>query len=262
MSQFSRRQALLLGLTPLGCVGTTGGDLLELLAFAAGPRDATFGPLRFRSSRGYLVELAEARLWVGGLYLNRSRAASVASDTSCSLPGIYVAQVLGGLHVDLLSPEPQPFPSTGYATAERALTGELWLAEGDVNEPESEREVLHVSGTAERAGQRWPFAATLSIGQSRSVPSTDAALPGQHPVCKQRIVSPIPLDLLPAPGRALLLRADPRAMFGNVDFQTLSASDGVFQFADESGVDQASDNLYAGLRRSTGVYSLGLMESA
>ena len=60
--------------------------------------------------------------------------------------------------------------------------------------------------------------------------------------------------------RSLLLTIDPREMFGNVDFQTLEASDGVYRFADESGVNQASDNLYAGLRRSSGVYRFGWQE--
>jgi hypothetical protein len=85
-------------------------------------------------------------------------------------------------------------------------------------------------------------------------------LPGQYPICKQRIVSPVPVELQPAPGRSLMLRIDPRAMFGNVDFATLTEVDGAFELADASGVNQASDNLYAGLRRSTGVYELSWMD--
>src|SRR5215217_3059399 len=110
----------------VGCVGSTGGELLELEAYAAGASDADAG-LRFASSLGYDVRLDEARLFVGGLYLNRSRPASVSSDTSCTLAGIYVAQVLSGREVDLLSAEPQAFPSRGFATSEPALSGEVWL---------------------------------------------------------------------------------------------------------------------------------------
>jgi hypothetical protein len=233
--------------------------LLELHAYAAGPSDPSAAS-SFENSLGYRVELTEARLFVGGIYLNRSRPASVASDTSCSLSGIYVAEVLGGREVDLLSAEPQAFPNDGFATTERALTGEVWLAQGDVNQSASSAVVLRVSGSATRGGKSFPFEGKLSIGQNRVVPPTDPALPGQHPICKQRIVSPIPLDLEASAERALLLRVDPRGIFANVDFQTLSPSSDIFRFADQTGVDQASDNLYAGLRRSSGVYSFSWLE--
>lgn len=242
-----------------GCVGTTGGDLLELRAYAAGPAEAA-GSLRFENSLGYRVELTQARLFVGGIYLNRSRAVSVSSDTSCSLPGIYVAEVLGGRELDLLSGEPQAFPSPGFATTERALTGEVWLSSGDVNRAASSTVVLRVAGRAERDGRSLPFEGELTIGENRLAPATNPALPGQYPLCKQRIVSPIALDLKPSAERSLLLRVDPRAMFGNVEFSTLSERDGIYRFADEAGVDQASDNLYAGLRRSSGVYRFNWLE--
>jgi hypothetical protein len=256
-----RHLSLLFALAGPACVGTTGGEILEISASAAGPRDATGSSSSFTNSLGYTVDLDEARLFVGGVYLNRSRPTSVASDTSCTLPGIYVAEVLSGREVDLLSPETQAFREPGFATTERALTGEIWLAQGDVNEPSSSTVVLRVAGTASRTGSTFPFEGQLSIGRNRVVPATDPALPGQHPICKQRIVSPIPVSLLPARGGSLLLRIDPRPMFGNVDFETLESSAGVYRFADETGLNQASDNLYAGLRRSSGVYSLEWQEA-
>ena len=248
-----------LSFAALGCVGTTGGELFELQAYAAGPDDAV-PSLKFQNSLGYRVELQEARLFVGGVYLNRSRATSVSSDTSCSLAGIYVAQVLSGREVDLLSPTPQLFPGLGFATTERALTGEVWLSRGDVNQASSGGVVLRVRGRAERAAQSYPFEGELSIGQNRVVPPTDPALPGQNPICKQRIVSPIEVDLAASSGRALLLRIDPRSMFGNVDFETLALVGDTYRFADDPGSDQASDNLYAGLRRSSGVYAFSWLE--
>ena len=42
--------------------------------------------------------------------------------------------------------------------------------------------------------------------------------------------------------------------------QTLDAIEGSYVFADETGANQASDNLYAGLRRSAGVYDLTWLE--
>jgi hypothetical protein len=250
---------LVLGSLLAGCVGTTGGELLELSAYAAGPED-TQGSLSFENSHGYRVELSQASLFVGGVYLNRSRPSSVASDTSCSLPGIYVAEVLSGREIDLLSAMPQAFPARGFATTERALTGEVWLHQGDVNQEASGGVVLRVAGRAERDGLTRAFSGRLTIGKNRVVAPIDAALPGQQPICKQRVVSPIPLDLRPAAGGALLLRIDPRAMFGNVDFDTLEEEQGELSFADEGGINQASDNLYAGLRRSSGVYEFTWME--
>ncbi len=258
-----RRRSLSLFLfvtLPLGCVGTTGGDLLELHGYAAGPPEAA-GSLRFENSLGYRVELTEARIFVGGIYLNRSRSVSVSSDTSCSLPGVYVAEVLGGREIDLLSGAPQPFGAVGYTTTDRALTAEVWLSSGDVNQVSSTTAVLRVAGHVERAGQSVPFTGKLTIGQTRVVPAGDAALPGQHPICKQRIVSPIAVDLRASAARSLLVRIDPRAMFANVDFTTLGESDGVLSFADQNGVDQGSDNLYAGLRRASGVYGFSWLEA-
>jgi len=254
-----------------GCVGTTGGELLELEAYAAGPlgAGATGESLRFTTSRGYDVELSMARLFVGGIYLNRSRPTSVSSDTSCTLAGTYVAEALSGLDVDLLSAQPQRFPEVGFATSERALTGEVWLSRGDVNDASDKQPILRVAGLATRADATYPFQGTLSIAQNRVPPATDAALPGAHPLCKQRVVSPIPVELTPSNGAPLLLRIDPRGMFANVEFATLDAagspaldaagSPEPYQFADTTGEDQASDNLYAGMRRSVGVYSFEWM---
>ncbi|HEY6081375.1 MAG TPA: hypothetical protein VIW29_21315 [Polyangiaceae bacterium] len=257
MIRMQRLAALLLALVPFGCVGGTGGDLLTLDAYAAGPPDAD-GSLRFESGRGYQVELTEARIFVGGVYLNQAQATSVASETSCGLAGIYVTQVLGGRQFDLLSAERQAFPSPGFSTTDRALTGEVWLTSGDVNQPSSSTVVLRVAGKAERDGQSYPFEGALTIGENRAIEPTSPALPGQYPICKQRIVSPIPLELKPTSGSSLVVRIDPRPMFANVDFKTLSQSGDGYVFADEPGVDQASDNLYAGLRRSTGVYTFSL----
>jgi hypothetical protein len=257
--RLSRRLVTLALLAPLGCVGTTGGELFELRAYGAGAPDVSRGA-RFSTSQGYVVRLDEARLFVGGVYLNRSRPASVSSDTSCALSGIYVAEVLSGRELDLLSSELQPFPSSGFATSESAASGEVWLTRGDVNQEASSAAVLRVSGRAERDGVEFPFGGTVSIGRNRVVPPTDPALPGQHPICKQRIVSPIPVELEASAGRSLVLRVDVRGMFANVDFATLTKRGDSYAFADETGVDQASDNLYAGLRRATGVYSFSWLE--
>jgi hypothetical protein len=244
--------SLLLG----GCVGTTGGDLFPFEATASGPAASDGQGYSFESGRGYAVSLTRARVHVGAVYLNRGRATSVASDTSCTLAGIYVAEVTSGLDVDALSPEPQAFPVLGQGTADLAHTGEVWLTSGDVNATSDSRVVLDVAGTATRGDRSYPFEARLTIGANRLETPPNPALPGAKPICKQRIVTPIPVNAVPARGGKLHLRIDPAGFFGNVDFSTLSASaDGVFRF-DDASATQASANLYAGLRASTGTYQI------
>lgn len=241
---------LLLG----GCVGSTGGDLFAFEATASGPAESDGSSYSFESGRGYTVTLSRARVHVGAVYLNRSVTTSVASDTSCALAGIYVAEVTSGFDVDALSPEPQPFPELGQGTADRAYTGEVWLTSGDVNAESDPRTVLDVAGVAERDGTAYPFEARLTIGPNRLEMPPNAAVPGAKPICKQRIVTPIPVNAVPSRDGQLHLQIDPAGFFRNVDFSTLrESSNGVFRF-DDSGATQASANLYAGLRASAGTY--------
>lgn len=251
MNPFAQIAGIALLATALtGCIGTTGGDLFEFDAYAAGSPGSDGGPLSFSTSRGYAVTLERARLHVGAVYLNRSVPVSVSSDTSCTLPGVYVAEVPAGVDVDLLSPDPVRFPVRGDGTEERSRTGEVWLTGGDIDAPDDPTDILDVAGVAERRGEVILFEGVLTIGLNRAVPPESPALPGANPICKQRIVSPIPADLSLRPGGELLVRADPRALFGNVDFATLPVGDtpdAVRQFAD-SGENQASVNLFSALR--------------
>jgi hypothetical protein len=262
----ARRWAALLvpALFGTGCVGTTGSDLFEFDAFAAGPKDAVSGdPYTFETGRGYTVTLDHAVVHVGAVYLNRSVPTSVSSDTTCTLPGIYVAEVPGGLDVDVLSPALQRFPVTGQATEGEARTGEVWLMGGDVNAPHDPTALLAVSGTATSpSGDVYPFEGKLTISENRIEPVQDPALPGAKPICKQRVVSPIVLDYAVRQGGRLVLRVDPRGFFANVDFSALPkpAGAGAYEFADRPG-DQASNSLFAGLRAANGTYSIAWSEN-
>ena len=66
-----------------------------------------------------------------------------------------------------------------------------------------------------------PFVASVTIGQNRLIPSTNPATPSQHPICKQRIVTPITIDFRPHAGGTLLVTIDPSAWFETTDFTTL-----------------------------------------
>jgi hypothetical protein len=238
-----------------GCVGTTGGDEFSFQAFARGPEGVTV-PYTFENGKGYSVSLERARVHVGAVYLNRSVPTSVSASTSCTLAGIYSAEVPGALEVDALSDALQPFSVPGEATSDRSLTGEVWLTGGDINDPIDDTVILDVAGTASRDGQSHPFEGRLTIGENRLQP-TPPAEPGLKPICKERIVSPIPVDVTPARGSHLTLAIEPAKMFANVDFSLLEPNDdGTLVFDDDPATaTPASTNLYIGLRASSGVYS-------
>lgn len=241
-----------------GCGDTTGGARVLFAAAAAGPQDATGGPLLFATSLGYSVTLDRAQIYVGALYLNQTVPTSGAQETGCITPGIYVAQVTSSLRVDALSPRPQPFPMGGQGIASEAKAGEVWLTSGDVNRVDDNTVIVDATGTAQKGGQTYPFEARLSIGRNRAIPSMDPAYPGTNPICKQRIVSLIPADLTPQEGGTLLLRIDPRVWFDTVDFSQVPKvqdSPALYRFSNRN--DNAADlSLYQnGVRARSGVYS-------
>lgn len=264
-----RRSPLLLCLcgTLTACVGTTGSDLVEFDVFAAGPAGADpNAPSAFTTRRNWVVRLTRARLHIGALYLNRARPVAGAQSTTCTLPGLYVASVPGGLaaqdevgnsYVDVLDGTPQPFAVKGQGTSDRALSAAIWLTGGDVNDIDDAPIVLDVAGTASSEAREIPFDAQVTIGQNRAIPAANPAFPGANPICKRRIVAPIAVDLTPSQTGSLLLRIDPAGWFANVDFSALSPwvpNPAVYEFADDNST-QPSLNLYeTGLMATEGVY--------
>ena len=248
-----------LALGALACVGTTGGGIVSFTAAAAGPEDVANHSLDFTSGRGFHVVLTKAVLHVGALYLNQSQPVSGAQATDCILPGTYVAEETTGRDVDLLRAEPQVFPDYGDGTASRALVAEVWLkGSGSVNDPADPTPVLQLEGTVDVNGASWPFAGALTIGQNRLATVSDPSQPSAHPICKERIVSPIAVDLTPSQGGTLLLRVDPRRLVASVDFSQLhqfSSDPPLYGFVDDSS-DQPSISLYTALRSAGGTYRL------
>jgi hypothetical protein len=240
-----------------GCTGSTGGEIFEFEAFAAGAPGAVAGqPYTFTTERGYTVTLDRASLHVGAMYLNMSVPTSVADDTSCFLAGIYVAEVTAGLDVDVLDPSRVAFPIAGAATSDRARTAEIWLSGGDLDAESDPTVIASVAGTAVGASGTFPFEGQITIGQNRQVPPSDPAQPGEKPICKQRVVTPIDVDLVPEPGGALVLTIDPAGWFGNVEFSELEQVQDdppLYRFRDDSE-DQPSRNFYSGVRANAGVY--------
>jgi hypothetical protein len=233
------------------CVGTTGGEVISFDAAASGPEDAISGsPLEFVTDRGWSVVLSKATLHVGAIYFNRSMPVSGVQQTSCILPDTYLAQVTSGIDVDLLSPDAQRFPSRGDGvTSPVAIAAQIWLTGERIDRQDDTTPILQVEGVARRDGDMRPFSGTITIGSNRLQTSGAGTPAGAAPICKQRIVSPIPVNVPLEKTGTLLLRIDPRLLFVNVDFGALPRAGEGFAFTDDATEkDQPSVNLYDNLR--------------
>lgn len=250
---------LALALALASCGGTTGGRRFYFVATAAGPADAVKGsPLTFTTTRGWAVRLDRAQLWIGGVYLNQRSPPQTTADPSCFLEGVYAGQVTTGRVVDALDPSPQPFPVVGAAVEGAVRAGELWLTGGAVDAIEDGTVILDAAGEARRGAELVPFAARVTIGSNRKLPAPTTVTPGMYPICRQRIVSPIPVDLGLREGGSLEVRVDPRAWFANVDFAALPPAEGtppVRSFRDDL-VETPSIALFNALHARSGVYTL------
>jgi len=141
---------------------------------------------------------------------------------------------------------------TGNGTADRAVTGEVWLSGERIDALDDRTTIADVAGTATRASESIRFEGTVTIGSNRVAGQTDPARPGANPLCAERIVTPIPTSIIPTDGGSLVVRVDPRAWFANVELAELplSSETDLRRFPDES-VGQPAINLYHGLRAST-----------
>lgn len=252
---------LLLLLLVSACIGTTGSDLVTFRAYAAGPADANGQPLTFTNGLHWNVTLTKARLHIGAVYLNRSVPVSGSQERECILPGVYVAEVLSGVDIDALSPTPTRFPGVGNGTEDRAVTGEVWLAGERIDALDDDTTIAEVAGTATRDGVSMRFEGTITIGKNRLPLSTDPARPGANPLCAERIVTPIPVNVTPRSTGSLLVRVDPRRWFANVELgelEILPETD-LRRIPDDRS-NQPATNLYIGVRSaSSGAYSFEWM---
>jgi len=235
------------------CTSTTGGTTVTYDVAAAGvalPNNA------IDTAMGWHVALDKLVVHVGAVYLNLAVANSGdLTSTACILPGIYTGEELFGLDVDVLSATPQPFAQRGHGTDDEARTGEVWLTGGDVNALADPTIVADLAGTATSATATLPFAARVTIGANRAIPESDPAMPSQHPICKQRIVTPIAIDFRPRDGGTLLVTIDPSSWFTTIDFTTLPVIGGVATFPDDNSIP-ASQNLFTALRSANGTFNL------
>ena len=223
MKRVRRGAALVTGSLALGAACTpidTGGQLISFHAYASGPVGVT-GALEFDTGDGYHVQLTTARIHLGAVYLRLGQSNPGSANSACVGETTYGLQVPGSVDVDLLSDAPQEFSLLGNATSDLDQSAEVWLTEGDLNVVAETTPIVVVAGVATDGVMTYPFTASVTIGTNRVVPPANPAQPGENPICKQRIVAPIPVSLRPVVGGDLLLRIDPSHWFDDVDFETL-----------------------------------------
>ncbi|HEY2512999.1 MAG TPA: hypothetical protein VGI39_19160 [Polyangiaceae bacterium] len=226
--------ALALSAALAACNGTTGDELIRFEAYAAGVSQAG---QPFTTSNGYSVQLTTAKMRIGAVYLNEAPLATGAEGPSCLNPGVYAAQVPGGIEVDLLSSQPQEFSVYGNGSIDPSLSWELWLTDGDVNGVNTAH-MVDLQGVATRLadGQTFSFGAIVTINDNRIPKASDPSQPGLNPICKQRIVQIGGIDMALAGGGKLLVTVDPRRWFSlDLDFSQLPlASSSVCQLDPDS----------------------------
>ena len=223
----------------VACGGSTGGTRVTFAAFASGPVDAT-PALTFETRAGYRVQLDQAQLHIGALYFNEGQPVAGAQETGCVLQSTYVAQVLGGCDVDLLSPNAVPFAVSGSGLSRPAATAQVWFADRDVNAADDDTQVLLVSGSASKNSVSYPFSGQITIGKNRMLSPLNPAMPGSNPICKQRIVSGLAASFTPAAEGSVLLRVDPRPWFATLNFSQLPRSGAASVIADTLSDSQSS----------------------
>jgi hypothetical protein len=234
------------------CAGTTGGEIVDFPAVVSGAAGAT----DFTNDKGWHIVLMSAKLHLGAVYLVSSLPVSGAQNQDCILPSTYVAQLTTGLDVDLLSASPQKFPTLGHGTTLAARAAQVWLTGGDVDNVDDKTPILEIQGTADRAGDVRPFFGRIIIGKNHQAGETLA--PGAHPICKERIVSPIPTSLTVQKTGGLHLTIDARQLFVNAELGDLAKSGNTWLFDDEPGTDaytQPSINLYQNLKSGGSLYT-------
>jgi hypothetical protein len=218
--------------------GTTGDALVTFNAYASGVSGAD-QPFTIEGQGGipaYTIQLTSATMYIGAVYFDESPTSTGFDEPVCNTGDVYAAQVPGDVQVDLLSTAPQVFSVYGSGSADVALSWDLWLASGDINQPSSVPTAT-VTGTATLVSDPskvYSFGAIVGInpGESgagaRGTPASNPALPGAYPICKERILQLGGLTLPFYQGGTLTVTVDPRGWFqaaGAIDFANLEPYD-------------------------------------
>jgi hypothetical protein len=218
--------------------GTTGDALITFDAYASGVAAAS-QPFTVKGQGGipdYTIQLTSASMYIGAVYFDEAPTSTGFDAPVCNTSDIFAAQVPGGVQVNLLSTEPQEFFVYGSGSADVALSWDLWLTSGDIDQTNA-LPTATVTGTATLSSDPtkvYSFGAIVGINPgetgpgARGVPASDPALPGAYPICKERILQLGGLDLAFYQGGTLYVTVDPRGWFqatGGIDFANLEPYD-------------------------------------
>jgi hypothetical protein len=214
--------------------GTTGDELVTFNAYASGVAGAD-QPFTVEGQGGipaYSIQLTSATMYIGAVYFDESPPSTSFDAPVCNTGDVYAAQVPGGVLINLLSTQPQEFCAYGSGSADVALSWDLWLTDGDINQPNN-TPTATLTGTATLVSDPtkvYSFGAIVGINPTesgagaRGMPASDPALPGAYPICKERILQLGGLDLPFYQGGTLNVTVDPRGWFaatGGIDFANL-----------------------------------------
>lgn len=260
------------------CSGTTGSRRFSFDARAGGIERAP-GPYTFVNERGWSVTLDRATVTLGPLYLDTVPPISEqqgwlrrallpvahAAGESHLGEGRVVAEVLGQVTFDALSPTLVPFAARGTLTQEQVRTGVVcfYPPPGTALEtPRIDQIAVDVAGSAERGESTVRFRGAL-VFDDTWLPDRKPGAPGNQSMVAVRTVRGIPASFLPAEGGALELRMDVRRLFAGADFAALVDNpedrDGtkilVQSKTGKYTTDQVMRNVFAGAT-ATGTYSM------
>ena len=186
-----------------GCNGTTGSGLVTFTALAGGPADAA-GAARVHH-RHRLPGDAHARAAAHRRHLPEHVGPSSGAGATLLRPARHLRRPRrsGRSTVDLLSPTLQPFSARARGPRRSRPTAEVWLTGGDINAADDPTLILDVAARPRAAGPAYPFQRRGHHRQQPRHSGDQPALPGANPICKQRIATPIVVDLTPTDGGVL-----------------------------------------------------------
>jgi hypothetical protein len=256
------RVLFVLGVAGASCGGTTGDALIHFSAYASGVSEASKPFSTFVASRpdaAFTVQLTMAKMHIGALYFDESPPSTGFDTPECITPDVYAAQVPGPVDIDLLSTQPQEFSVFGNGSADVAESWDLWFTDGavegqvdDIDAMTNRLHTVELTGIATRISDqtKYPFGAIVTINQTDSgagarLKQPSPALPGEYPICKERILQIGGIDLAFYPGGTLRMAVDPTAWFktANIDFANLDPTSGNTNA--ECYLDSDSDATYA-----------------
>jgi hypothetical protein len=260
------------------------------------PCGATGGgtPLTLTALGGYQVTLTSATLQIGAVYLVEGAYNGGSANSECFELGTYCGEVPGGITevndgpgLNLLCPDPTEFSVFGNGTADVAGTGQIWLTGGqhtctasdggsplcsasspDVNALTDATPIVQVTGfvcpptvtpCTATTNEALSFEATITISEDNRGRPSMPGLPGDNPICLQRIVQlglVQPLNIHLFQGGNLYVRVDPRGWFDQVDFSLATCPLGVSSFCGPTPVCCGLEQVLPATESAPAVYQI------